>query len=153
MTNVLSIDNVATSDTDVGVPLLTQASLVLRSSVTVLATGVTTSVYVMPTGDPNYPMTVTVRTERAPNAKADGQRRSSITLASYARVVDGDGVVLALKPISAVLAFNTPFTDFEASDLSDLLGNLYGLSFGSLNTKVPAVDHLNALLFGVTELY
>lgn len=152
LATVLTIDNVVTTDVDVAVPQLTQSELVLRSAVTDLKTGVSTTVYVLPTGDPNYPMTATVRTEKSPSANASAIRRSSITLATWARVTVDD-VVVEIKPISVVIAFNLPNTAVEAGDISDLIGNAYGLTFGTLNTKVPSTDHISSLMFGITELF
>ena len=153
MSHSYSIDNVATSDTDVAVPLLTQASLELRTTVADAKTGVTISTYVLPTGDPAYPMIVTVRNEKSPTA-ANVERRCSINVKTWARELDDDGVLVAVKPISATVAFNLPpGVGLEAADISDLVGNLYSLTFDSLNTKVPSTALISKQMFGLTELY
>lgn len=150
MTTVYSIDNVVATDVDVAVPQLDQDTFKLVSAITDLKTGVSITTFTIPTGDPTYPLRVTVRTEKP--AKTDAVRRSSITLASWARTVVDD-VVVSVKPITATIALNVPAGGLEMADVSDFMGNLYGLTFGSLNTKVPAVDHLSSLMFGITDLF
>lgn len=152
VTNVLSIDSVVSTDVDVAVPRIDQSDLEHVATVVDARNGVITSTYVLNTSDPAYPLKVIVRNEKSPtNAKAI--RRSSITLTSWARIVDGNGVVVDVQPITAVIAMNTPAMDLETADLSDFWGNLYGLTFDVLNTKVPATTYLNQMLFGLTQYY
>jgi hypothetical protein len=112
--------------------------------------------YVNATGDPTYPMLIAVRTNAPATKTGVGERRSSITLTSFARATDSahyaspDPLVL---PISCVVALNTPNMGLEAGDVSDLLGNLYSLLFTTLTAKVPDTAFISKLLFGITNLY
>lgn len=155
MTNVLSIDGVGGSASDVAVKIFDKAKLQKLSSSRDVGTGRETTTYVDNTSDPNSPVTVAVST--AVDAKADASgtrmRRSSITFSSFARVVDGNGVLLALKRTSIVHAFNTPDADMEPADLRDMHMNAYSFSFNTLTSKIPDTDYLAALRFGITDLF
>lgn len=153
MTIIYSIDNVSASADAVAVPQLNQASLKLKGTLVNPADGSFVSTYTLPTGDPTYPLTVVVRTSMVPKGGVPGVRRSSITINTWARIVE-DGEVLSVEPVSFVWAMNTPGIAMEAGDLMGASGNLFGLLFPSVDVSdVPSSAHLSSLLFGLTELY
>jgi len=152
MTDVLSIDRIGGSASDVSVHQLDQSTLELQDTITDIKAGTVISTYTLPTGDRNYPTNVTVRTQQSPR-DPNVALRASITLSSWARIVDGDGVVVGLKPASAVTAFNLPGIAVELDDISMLLANNFGLTFDILTSKVRSTALLGKLLFGLTKLY
>jgi len=155
MTNVLSIDGVGGTPSDVAVKIFDQSKWQRLSSVRDANSGRETTTYVDNTSDPNSPVILAVSS--AVDAKADAagtrMRRSSITFSTFARVVDGDGALLALKKASCVIAINLPDADMETTDVRDLVMNAYSGTFTALETKVPNLVVLGALRFGITDIF
>lgn len=153
MTNVLSIDGTGGTAQDVAVKFFPKTNL-QRLRQTIDASGRETTIYVDSTSDPNSPVTVAVSSgvDARPDAAGTRTRRSSITLSSYARVVDGDGALLALKRISCVIALNTPDADMEPDDLRDLFLNAVSVWINTLTAKVPDTETISALRFGITDV-
>jgi len=153
MTISYSIDNVSASADAVAVPQLTQASLKLKGTEVNRQDGSVVTTYAYPVGDPTYPLTVVVRTQMLTKNGIPGERRSSVTINTWARIVE-DGTVLAVKPVSFVWAMNTPGIAMEAGDLLGASGNLFGLLFPSVDgSDIPSAAHISSLMFGLTELY
>lgn len=154
MTHTLSIDRVSTSVADVSVPQLTQANFRLMSTQRDVASGVTESWYSLPSGDPAYPSTIVVRVAKPVGKNAaSGQTRAMIAFNTYARDEDSVTGEVVVRPISTSLNLHLPPMSLEATDLLNLVGNLYGLSFNTLNTKVPDTAVMANLLFGLTEAF
>lgn len=154
MSLTYTIDNVGGTAADVSVHRLDDSTFQHKGTTIDPKTGNTVSTYVIPSGDPNHPTTITVRTQSDPrNVNGNGVRRSSITLSSWARIVDSDSSEPVLQPISMVLAMNVPMIGMEVDDLSNMVANLFGLSYMTLTSKVRDTANLNKLQFGITELY
>lgn len=152
MTITYSIDRVSTTTADVAVPQLTQAGFSLVSTSRDVNSGVNESWYSIPTGDPLYPTTIVVRHAKNPKDKA-GVRRLTLAINTWAREVDSVSGAETVNPISAAMTLQVPSATVEAADIAALIGNLYGLSFNSLTTKVPDTAVISGLLFGITPAF
>lgn len=155
MTHTLVIDNLSSDVSDVSVPLLDQSGISVMSD-TIQPDGTRTVTYVLPTGDPLYPtrIFVTIRRDKDYGPGKAGQIRTSITIASWATDTDEDGMVVAKQPCSAAISWQLPFVSVEAADVSQLLGNLFGLTFNTLTSKVRDTAVIGKLLFGLPgDLY
>lgn len=152
MTHTLSIDRVDSTTADVSVPQLDQSDFGLISIDRDTSKGSVEAVYTIPTGDASYPTTIVVRHAVDPKDR-NATARNLIAINSFARDYDDVTGEEIVKPISAVLTLQLPSMQLEAADIAVLVGNLYGLSFNALESKVPDTDVLSKLLFGQVEVF
>jgi len=110
--------------------------------------------YVIASGDPAYPTTVTVKASVDP-VKAGSSRKShySIRMAFSMSTTVGNEEP-TYEPCDIVIAWNVPGTTMRATqDLMDAIGKAFTLTHGALTDKRPDADHLSTLAFGLVEIY
>lgn len=152
MTHTLTIDRVSTAVADVAVPQLDQDTLSWVSTDRDDQTGQSISIYTIESGDPAYKTYVTVRSQQNPRNNS-GARNASIRIDTWCRDLDSVSGLEIVKPANVVLGINLPDMSLEAGDVMALIGNLYGVAFTSLTSKVPSLDVVTALIFGRTKVY
>lgn len=152
MTIVNTLTGISVTTADVAVPQLAQANLTEKSRFSNPQTGSETIVWVDSTTDPQYPLTVTVRLNKAPKGGPTAERKASVTIETWARTVV-DGIETAFKPFSATIAVILPGQPLDSADIMAAIGNLYGLLFPSLASKIPDLATVNKLIFGLADLY
>lgn len=152
MTHTLSIDRVSTAVADVAVPQLNQGSLSLISTDFNAVTGQSISIYTLASGDPAYKTNITVRSQQNPKNNS-GARNISIRVDTWCRDLDSVSGIEIVKPTNVVIGINLPDMSVEAGDVMALASNVYGLLFTSLTSKVPSLDVVTNLIFGLTQVY
>jgi hypothetical protein len=152
VTHTLSIDRVSTAVADVSVPQLVQADFSLVSTDFDAQTGQSISIFTLASGDPAYKTTITVRSQQNPRNNS-GARNASVRIDTWCRDLDSVSGLEVVKPCNVVLGINLPDMSLEAVDVMMLVGNLYGLAFTSLTSKVPSTDVMSNLMFGLTQVY
>lgn len=136
---------------DVSVHRLVHADLSLDGTEKDVKAGISVSRYVLSGSDSDYPLTVTVRSEKGGNGS--GVRRSSIRLETWVRKTSDLTDAEEVFPLSAVLSVNTPNVALTVADVNLLVAALFGLSFDTLTTKVRDTVYAGDLLLGITQLY
>jgi len=137
------------SGSDVTVPLLTQANL-QRTGVGIRQNGTKFASYTYNTSDPAHPITVTV--ECTPVVK--GRYAWSVTLGAYATATESITGAITYRFVSETRTLNLPADmTVEVADLRKLDDASYGLSFKTLNTKVPSTEVTADSLFQAVEVW
>jgi hypothetical protein len=147
-----SLAHVPGSTEDVTMIVAEKASLPLQVT-TSDEKGGSTSTYILNSGDPTYPATITYRTALN-NKRADGVfRRIAITLKSWACQTDSVTGLDEFLPIEATISVNVPQGfQVETADLDLLLSALYSYTYASVTTKVRSTTLLGKLLYGVSQV-
>lgn len=151
MTIAYEILRISTSTADVAVPQLTQANLKEVSRNDDESKGIVLVTYTIPSGDNIHRTTLNSRIEDPKGAK---QQRCTLALNSYAHSTDSVTGAEVWSPISAVLTLNIPKdVQVEGADVAALIGNLYGLTFNTLTSKVPDTAVIDNFRFGQVDHY
>jgi hypothetical protein len=152
MTITYSIEHVGTSVEDVSIEVAPKSDLCHMSHVNDPKTGENSTKYVLVTGNPAYPSTVTFRSAIAgPVGRAT--RRISMTFQTWLLQADSVAGTEKRSEISATLSFIVP-TDIpvELADLDDMLGTVFSFLYEDVTSKVRDTTWLGKLLYGVTEV-
>lgn len=151
MTISYSIDRASTSTADVAVPQLNQGSFSLESTDVDAAKGVAEARFTIPTGDPVYKTSVVANLSWDPR-NPQGNRRALIAINTWSRESDSVLGTEKVQPFTAQMTLNWRGR-VEEADLAAIVGNLYGLSFNTLTSKIPDTAVLTKLLFGIPDLW
>lgn len=152
MTISYSLDHVSSSTEVVNVELAAKSEMTLRSTSVDPKTGETTSVYVLASGDMNYPATVTYRT--AIQNRANGaKRRISMTFSTWAVQTDSVTGEEVRKEISTSISLLVPGDlTLELADIDDLIGVAFSFMYASVSSGARNTGYLQKLLYGVPQV-
>lgn len=141
------IANLSTTTTSVNVPRIATSGLTLVGSSVDQKTGVSTSLYRLPSGDSRYPLTLTMKVQ-----EQNGVRRCSVNVQTFVAITDDVSGLISYFPINTVFAFNCPNVLIDLADLGTLLGNTFGFLLGTVTTGSPDWKQASNLLFGVPAI-
>jgi len=148
-----SIEHVGASVEDVSIEIAPKSDLCHMSHVVDPKTGENSTKYVITTGNPGYPSTVTFRSSLVSPALKMPKRRFSMTFSTWALKADSVTGEETREEISSTLSFIVPATlAIEVADLDDMLGTIISLMYPSVTAKVRDTSWLGKLLYGVTEV-
>jgi len=153
MTVSYSLDHIVGGTTEsVTVEVAEKSAASLVSTIVDPKSGEVSSTYVLSSGDPSFPATVTYRS--ALNKRGDKSiRRISCTLSTWATSEDSVTGDILKENILGTISFNVPQAmQIELADLDDMLGNLFSYMYPSVAAGVRSTAHLAKLLFGVTQI-
>lgn len=156
MTISYSIMGVSSSGADVTVPVIDQSHLVYDKQINAdpKTNSVTHRYKDTVAGTKAHPVFVDVTIREVP-AKGTfvGRRYWSITHSTWAVISDSVTGLVQYENVSRTYSGNDPLIDMEAADLRDWDGNMYGLRWSTLTSKVPDTGHISAIDQGVGRLY
>jgi len=139
MTTSISLANLPTNPTDVSVHRFASGDFKLRR-VYKDDTGADIGEYVYVGGDPLTETTAVYRTQ----IDKGGIKRSSLRLRTI-QTVTTDSVVTESEPVDVIVSWNTPGIYEDPTAIMKMIGCAYSLTFGTLSTKVPQNEVVNAV--------
>lgn len=139
MSTTVELVNIPTNPVDVSVHRFTAGDFKLRSS-GINASGAVYGEYIFFGGDPTVETTIMLTA----SFDKDGTKRSSLRLRTT-QVVTTDSVVTETKPVDVIVTWVTPGLYEDPTAIMKMIGASFGLTFGTLSTKVPQNEVVNAL--------
>lgn len=140
MSTTVVISNLPTNPVDVSVHRFTTGDFKSRPGF-IDKDGSYVQEYVFTGGDQTIETAVVYRTLQ--EAKT-GIKRSSVRLRSV-QTVTTDSVVTESAPIDVVIGWNTQGPYEDAAAVMKMIGCAFGLTFGTLSSKVPQIEVVGAL--------
>lgn len=147
-----SLDHVPSSTESVLVEVAAKTEMTLQSNTTDQKTGEQTCVYVLASGDMNFPATVTYRS--AIQNRSDGKkRRVSMTFSTWATTTDSVAGTDSKKEISSTISLLLPAdATIELADVDDLIGVTFSWMYLSQSSGARDTTWLQKLLYGVPQV-
>lgn len=140
MSTTVSMENIPTNPVDVSVHRFTTGDFKYRLSSVPPANGEIVAEYIYLGGDPTVETTATYRT----SFDKEGVKRSSLRLRTIQKVTT-DSVVTEIAPIDVIVSWNTPGVYEDPAAVMKMIGCAFGLTFGTLSSKVPQNEVVNAI--------
>lgn len=152
MTLTYSLDHVPSTTESVAVEVAAKSEMTLQSNSTDPKTGEQTCVYVLASGDMNFPATVTYRIGL--QNRSDGKkRRVSMTFSTWATVADSVTGIDTKKEISSTFSMLLPAdVTIELADVDDLIGTTFSWLYLSQSAGARDTTWLQKLLYGVPQV-
>jgi hypothetical protein len=139
MTTSVVLANLPTNPVDVSVNRFASGDFKLRSLT--ISGDQFVGEYIFVGGDPTIETLATYQT--AVSGK-DGVKRSSLRLRTQ-QTVTVDSVVTEIAPVDVTVAWNTPGLYEDPTAIMKMIGCAFGLTFGTLSSKVPQNEVVNAI--------
>lgn len=145
-----AIPSIGGSGADVTVYQLDQSDLALLSLGA--RNGRKYADYIVSGSDPAHPVTVSV--EVIDPTKTNKMRVWTLRLSAWATATESITGLVTYRPVNVSMEISTPADlAVEVADLIQMVENLYGLSFKTLDTKVPSTEIVSAMLYGTTQVW
>lgn len=152
MSITYTIDHAASSVEDVSIEVAAKSEMTLRRVYTDQKSGELRAEYVLASGEPKYPATVTYFTA-VEKLGSSPTRRSGMIFETWAVATPSTSDDVTRKKISYKHEFVVPGDMvLELADLDDLMGNGFSFMYPSVTTKVRSTAWLQDLLFGVVAV-
>lgn len=151
MTITYDITHAIASTESVNVEVAEKSAFTLQQT-TKDADGAVSTTYVLNSGDPIHPATVTYRSSiQSKNGK--DTRRISVTFNTWAHSADSVSGLEVWEPIQNTFSIVVPLSlVVELVDLDDMIGNMFSFMYSGVTTGTRTTTYLSKLLFGVTQV-